>query len=324
MSSINWEEELLLGEGDDREIRIVLLGNPGTGKSSSGNTILGRRVFRSLLSPTAVTSTCERQRGRVFGQELVVIDTPGTLGSTGRDAARCLELAAPGPHVFLLVVEPRRFTEDDDRMARLLTRAYGGEVLDFTIVLFTHGDQLATQSVSIQTFIGQSAALRSLVRQCGGRRHVFNNRTGDRAQVQSLLRKIQRMMESNGGDFFTAVMPGREEEDEEEQSYLNLARPASSARRVRPDAYVRPTIHINNFHVNIEAQRNDDPVRSFINTSAMGAAGSVLGIAGGPVGVAVGALCGSMIGGLLGSPRREQQPRRQLIDPTSLPLEFFR
>ncbi|KAM3338271.1 hypothetical protein P3S68_031488 [Capsicum galapagoense] len=38
---------------------VVLIGRAGDGKSSSGNSILGRKVFRSMPQSAGVTSTCE-------------------------------------------------------------------------------------------------------------------------------------------------------------------------------------------------------------------------------------------------------------------------
>uniref|UniRef100_W5LVX5 AIG1-type G domain-containing protein n=1 Tax=Lepisosteus oculatus TaxID=7918 RepID=W5LVX5_LEPOC len=179
-------------------LKIVLLGQSRTGKSSAGNTILGRKEFKTFLSSRAVTTECQRAETQIHGRPVAVIDTPDFFDQACPDSKaqikRCLDLSAPGAHVFLLVLQLGRFSQGEKKILTEIQQKFSKGVKRRIMVLFTHGDALRNQTIQ-QFLLKTDPDLRELVRQCGGRFHLFDNTVeGDRSQVTSLLEKIDSML----------------------------------------------------------------------------------------------------------------------------------
>jgi len=190
----------------------VLLGKTGSGKSSTGNTIIGGFEFEQGVSTKSITRQCQRHVTVVEEDKTIsVIDTPGLYDTEmseeelKKEIVKCIYMSAPGPHVFLLVIRVGvRFTEEEKKTVKWIQKHFGGKASHHTIILFTHADSL---DQPLEDYISESNDLKAVVNECGDRIHSFNNNEiKNRSQVIKLLEEIEKMVEKNGGQHYTNEM----------------------------------------------------------------------------------------------------------------------
>ncbi|KAM6957171.1 GTPase IMAP family member 8-like [Aplochiton taeniatus] len=167
-------------------VRVVLLGNKNTGKSSTGNTILGRKLF----DIGSQTTGCAEGHSTVRGSTVTVLDTPGRL------PADPYLLMPPSAHtaLLLLVNASSSFPLSLWEATQKHMENFGEKGWNRAIVLFTFGDWLGDTSIE-QRIESEGESLQRLIERCGNRYHVLDNKNwGGGAQVRELLELIDEML----------------------------------------------------------------------------------------------------------------------------------
>ncbi|CAI5676590.1 unnamed protein product [Oreochromis niloticus] len=169
------------------ELRIVLYGQSGQGKSTLGGIILGNR---EIFTSNKDSKKCHTEKKTITGQEVVVVDTPG-LFKVGDDREevveeikRSIKHAEPGPHVFLYVERFKEISQEKLDALKVFQDTFGKQAVDYTMVVFT------TKKKEIM-----EKTLKSLTRltdQFPQRYFVFNIKDIEQqeSQLAELLKKI--------------------------------------------------------------------------------------------------------------------------------------
>ncbi|XP_073689663.1 GTPase IMAP family member 4 [Garra rufa] len=227
----------------ERELRLVLLGSAGAGKSSALNAILGSPTSEfDCTGPETPASDCQKRCVTLAGRQVAVVDTPDCLcierpaEDVRRQFSLCAALSAPGPHAFLLCVPVHRPSNLELQILETIEKVFGPEsVSKHAMVLFTRMDRLP-EDVSLDEYLNtERPDLLELVQKCKDRHHPL----WPGSNVE-LFVKVEKMVKEAETQFYTCPLlqeaERRVKEKEEEILKSRREKGEDDAEGIRAEA----------------------------------------------------------------------------------------
>ncbi|XP_030285772.1 GTPase IMAP family member 2-like [Sparus aurata] len=177
------------------ELRVVLLGNSWSQRSSVGNFILGETVFTTEGEP----HSCLKVRGQVKERHIVLINTPDLLHPNisseqlAEHVDTCVRFSTPGPHVFLLVLQPEDFTEQNKERLQSILENFSDQSFDHSLVLIA--PPRVESPGSMEGFM-QNPPLRDMIAKC-------RSNTSWPVDQQQLLDRLDKMVQESKEPYVT-------------------------------------------------------------------------------------------------------------------------
>ena len=179
------------------------------------------------------------------GRQIKVVDTPGIMDTGGRDVrdevTKAIAALSPGPHAFLIVLQPGRATEEGKRVIKQLKELFGDETfLEHTIIVMTKKADITDENedpIDIHSFIDKMAApgVKQLYEECGRRIVAVENKHSSQDEKHRYAKEVADKVLKMGGyyshAYFKLLVEKKIQAEETDKLRRELERVANAQNR---------------------------------------------------------------------------------------------
>lgn len=143
---------------------LILIGSIGSGKSSTGNTLIGRKQFKTGLGSKRITTEIQRENISFGMLDVTLIDTRGLQQpSDVHEILKNLSAEENKNVIFAINIAIGRYTLNDKLLITSLMRYYRS-ILKKVLIVFTREDELKNDSChSFQSWLEDVPSLMKLI-----------------------------------------------------------------------------------------------------------------------------------------------------------------
>jgi hypothetical protein len=156
------------------------------------------------------------------------------MDTGGRDVrdevTKAIAALSPGPHAFLIVLQPGRATEEEKRVIKQLKGLFGDETfLEHTIIVMTRKADITDENedpIDIHSFINTMAAsgVKELYEQCGRRIVAVENKHSIIADKRRYAKEVTDEVLKMGGYYSHAYFKLLQEKNIQAEETARLRR----------------------------------------------------------------------------------------------------
>lgn len=190
-----------------KELRMILVGTVKSGKSSTGNAILGSKVFETKMTGIGLTKEISKKMSERNNKRIYVVDTPGfsCIGNEDnkekiiQNINEGISLTHPGPHAFIFVFSMLGISNTDLRMLNYILEykkfIEKKKMMRYILVVFTGRDLLERDENDFGNFRTElPKQIQEFLINVGIKRiFAFDNTTQSDMEVAKLIAAVEDM-----------------------------------------------------------------------------------------------------------------------------------